>query len=243
MNTNSNVIERPDAAIEDLTNNQGQADMDGVMVKVSRQAVDEVLTWIASLPNTTTEDGFAGELDFKPWSGGKQAPDDWDGGNVLLFNGDQRSHNFSWEKNGTVNCVIGYRTALSPSPSGDVVEALAQFLHDEGGFDEAWIATWPAHPNDTGQRGGGYVKLVPIDVQAKFRDVAKRLAGQFLTTPQHTTSPDALLREVRIALNPLALGWRGGSVTKTLTEDQWAELGRIKGRIDQHLQPPVQGEG
>lgn len=63
----------------------------------------------------------------------------------------------------------------------ETVERVAQFLHDEGGFDEAWSesATWPEHPDDTGQREGGYVRIVPSDVQAKFRDVARRLCLQF----------------------------------------------------------------
>lgn len=67
------------------------------------------------------------------------------------------------------------------SPSDSVREALAieqvaQFLHDEGGFDEASSShTWPEHAADTGQRDGGFVKIVPSDVQAKFRDVARRL--------------------------------------------------------------------
>lgn len=45
-------------AIENLTNHQEQCDMDGVMVKVSRQALDEVLSFLALLsgeknPSTT----------------------------------------------------------------------------------------------------------------------------------------------------------------------------------------------
>jgi len=61
-------------------------------------------------------------------------------------------------------------------PSQRAIERVAQFLHDEGGFDESWSNhTWPEHPDDTGQRDGGFVKIVPVDVQAKFRDVARRL--------------------------------------------------------------------
>lgn len=63
-----------------------------------------------------------------------------------------------------------------PAPSGDEVQRVAQWLHDEGGFMDAWPdRTWPEHPDDTGQRDGGYVKIVPSDVQAHFRDVARRL--------------------------------------------------------------------
>lgn len=61
----------------------------------------------------------------------------------------------------------------------DAVEAVAQWLHDEGGFGDSFSGrTWPEHPDDTGQREGGWVKLVPSDVQAKFRDVARRLLTQ-----------------------------------------------------------------
>lgn len=57
----------------------------------------------------------------------------------------------------------------------DAVEAVAQWLHDEGGFGDSFSGrTWPEHPDDTGQREGGWVKLVPSDVQAKFRDVGRR---------------------------------------------------------------------
>lgn len=57
----------------------------------------------------------------------------------------------------------------------DGVERLAQYLHDEGGFDNAWPDyTWPEHEGDTGQRDGGWVRIVPSDVQAHFRDVARR---------------------------------------------------------------------
>lgn len=58
-----------------------------------------------------------------------------------------------------------------------LIETIAQFLHDEGGFGDAYPDhSWPEHPDDTGQREGGWVKLVPIDAQAQFRDVARRLA-------------------------------------------------------------------
>ena len=66
-------------------------------------------------------------------------------------------------------------------------EEIAQFLHDEGGFDEAWSQhTWPEHADDTGQRDGGWVKIVPSDVQAKFRDVATRLKGWMDRRPERS---------------------------------------------------------
>lgn len=39
---------RPDAAIEQLSRHQTQCDIDGVMVQVSRQALDEVLAYLAA---------------------------------------------------------------------------------------------------------------------------------------------------------------------------------------------------
>lgn len=62
-----------------------------------------------------------------------------------------------------------------PMNREDEVERLAQFLHDEGGFDDAMTGrTWPEHDGDTGLRGDGWVKIVPADVTAHFRDVARR---------------------------------------------------------------------
>lgn len=81
-----------------------------------------------------------------------------------------------------------------PSASGEAgeVERVAQWLHDEGGFDEAWSNhTWPEHRDDTGQRDGGFVRLVPTDVQAKFRDVARRLLlGRAAITALRANAPE-----------------------------------------------------
>jgi len=46
---NCPVHGRPQAAIDNLANHQEQCDMDGVMVKVSRQALDEVLTYVRAI--------------------------------------------------------------------------------------------------------------------------------------------------------------------------------------------------
>ena len=43
------MVTRPDAAIENLTNYQGQADMHGETVIVSRQALDEALAYIKAV--------------------------------------------------------------------------------------------------------------------------------------------------------------------------------------------------
>lgn len=85
--------------------------------------------------------------------------------------------------------AAGQREAVA---AGDQIEELAQFLHDEGGFGDSYPdRTWPEHPDDTGQREGGFVKIVPSDVQAKFRDVARRWLGSRLAIQ----SPDAVVDE------------------------------------------------
>ncbi|MFG1246748.1 hypothetical protein [Xanthobacter flavus] len=75
-----------------------------------------------------------------------------------------------------------------PRSHAEEIEDLAKWLHDEGGFDEAASGgTWPENPDDDGRREGGYVKLVPSYLQAKFRDVARRLLrGRTLA---HTAAP------------------------------------------------------
>lgn len=78
-------------------------------------------------------------------------------------------------------------------------EQIAQFLHDEGGFDDAWSNhTWPEHPDDTGQRDGGFVKIVPKDVQAKFREVAGRLVRGFKLADK-----DTLIRQQQAEITKL----------------------------------------
>lgn len=90
-----------------------------------------------------------------------------------------------------------YTNPPATQPAGDEpvglreeIERAAQWLHDEGGFGDAWTQhTWPEHPDDTGQRDGGFVKIVPSDVQAKFREVATRMLRVFpsaLATPART---------------------------------------------------------
>jgi hypothetical protein len=92
-------------------------------------------------------------------------------------------------------------TVARPSPARDKVleEEVAQFLHDEGGFGDAWShATWPEHSDDTGQRDCGFVKIVPCDVQAKFREVAARLVRGFpalKAQPPSTVGEDATAGE------------------------------------------------
>src|SRR3546814_15723617 len=82
-------------------------------------------------------------------------------------------------------------TDMTEQKDEQFIEQVAQFLHDEGGFDEAWTNhTWPEHSEDTGRRDGGFVKIVPADVQAKFRDIARSLVTGFCLSPTPTTAPD-----------------------------------------------------
>jgi len=61
---------------------------------------------------------------------------------------------------------------------GDLVERLAQWLHDEVEYPDPNFPHhhWPEHPDDTGQRQGGWLKIIPKDTQEQFRDIARRLA-------------------------------------------------------------------
>ena len=92
----------------------------------------------------------------------------------------------------------------------DEVEKLAQFLHDEGGFGDAITGcTWPEHLDDTGRRENGWVKIVPSDVQAHFRDVARR----WLATPKASAQgvgEDYVRDTFRIAMVDAARA-RGGA--------------------------------
>lgn len=51
----SDAAARPQAAIANLDNHQVQCDKDGVMIQVSRQALDEVLTYLAATPSRLKE--------------------------------------------------------------------------------------------------------------------------------------------------------------------------------------------
>ena len=89
-------------------------------------------------------------------------------------------------------------TADARTPD-DVVEALAQFLHDEGGFGDSYPdRTWPAHPDDDGRREGGFVKIVPVHAQEHFRDVARRWCRS--KTAALTASGDARERTLLAVL-------------------------------------------
>ena len=59
----------------------------------------------------------------------------------------------------------------------EMVEMLAKWLHDEVEWPEYDYPerSWPEHEGDTGQRGDGWLKIVPPDVCEQFRDIARRL--------------------------------------------------------------------
>jgi len=75
-----------------------------------------------------------------------------------------------------------WQRAMESSPpepvAEDLVERLSQWLHDEVDYPDPHFPqhTWPAHPDDTGQRSGGWLKIIPKDTQEQFRDIARRLA-------------------------------------------------------------------
>lgn len=73
--------------------------------------------------------------------------------------------------------------ASQPAPAADTgqaVEDLAQWLHDEVEWPEYIFPnhTWPLHDKDTGRRDDAFVRLVPMDVVHEFRDIAKRLLSR-----------------------------------------------------------------
>jgi hypothetical protein len=101
-----------------------------------------------------------------------------------------------------VDFIAALATPATNAPVADV-EWVAQFLHDEGGFGDAWTGhTWPEHPDDTGQREGGFVKIVPSDVQALFRDAARRLLISRQALPIHGEMREALERIVATVNEP-----------------------------------------
>jgi hypothetical protein len=67
------------------------------------------------------------------------------------------------------------------------VEAIATWLHDEVEWPDPDFPdhSWPEHPDDTGQRGDGWLKILPKDTQEQFHEIARRLASRFkFPTPE-----------------------------------------------------------
>lgn len=63
--------------------------------------------------------------------------------------------------------------ATKTTPDALAREAVAKALHDHEGED--W--TWPEHDDDDGYRGGGYVRVTPIDMRLRYRDRADVAIG------------------------------------------------------------------
>lgn len=107
-----------------------------------------------------------------------------------------------------IAAMRAYAAALStPAPDAgqveaELIESIAQWLHDETDHPEAFTQrTWPTHPNDTGQREGGWVKIVPVDVQARFREIAKRLVTGFhLSASPARAEDEGLLEALNLAV-------------------------------------------
>lgn len=77
--------------------------------------------------------------------------------------------------------AIAALKALAKPAGGDVhwtIESLAQWLHDETEHQESYPGChWPEHPDDDGNRDGGFIKIVPKHAQAYFRQMAARCFG------------------------------------------------------------------
>lgn len=99
------------------------ADDQWIAVGVCEYRAADAKWFAGSLPFRLPADHFAyAALDagFEPWGGGDAAPGDWDGGNVLLRNGDRECHIVWWKHHadGTRNSiadVIGYRKRVAPT--------------------------------------------------------------------------------------------------------------------------------
>ncbi|WP_242183311.1 YuiA family protein [Sphingomonas sp. CARO-RG-8B-R24-01] len=101
---------------------------------------------------------------------------------IAYFGGDESTHKATTAVVSAHNATLAH--TARPDTGNEDVERLAQFLHDEGGFGDAMTdRSWPEHADDTGQREGGWVKIVPPDVQAQFRDVARRWLMPRATAP------------------------------------------------------------
>jgi len=89
-----------------------------------------------------------------------------------------------WSHDGDSHDIIAFRL-VSAEPDraeggeglADYRERVAQWLCEEIDWPDPIIGrSWPLHENDSGHRGGGgYVKLQPIDIVERFREIAKRL--------------------------------------------------------------------
>lgn len=127
--------------------------------------------------------------------------------------------------------------SASPARSAEVVEEIAQWLHDEGGFGDSYPdLAWPDHPDDDGRRDGGYVRLVPKHAQAHFRDVARRFVGRFVlaATLQSAQSEISALTNIHACdMNDIALLVLARDDEKARADRAEAELARVTAERDE----------
>lgn len=140
--TPSEIAELPVAAIEQLRDHQRQLDEDGTFVGVSRQAIDEVLTYITALRPPTTDNS---EL-IEPDMSGSFVGDIWFGDPVKRILGTHRWDGAKWERlpgemEGVLNLLAAARTriaALEASIPHDAwragVEAAAKVAEHHDGY-------------------------------------------------------------------------------------------------------------
>ena len=102
------------------------------------------------------------------------------------------------------------------------IEALAQWLHDEVDYPDPDFPnhSWPEHPDDTGQRCDGWLKIIPKNVQEQFRDIAKRLHHHF-TAPSGQAPLGGGVKPLdwREGKNP---DWTGNKFWRGQTAFDWA---------------------
>jgi hypothetical protein len=195
-------------AVEQLARHQQQADADGVMVTVSRQAVDEVvnsineiaislsaapgepcavkpLEWRDHRPDSFPEPAWSAHTPFGFYNIEEVSASDSPAYVVRLH-----AHHFIADKDGLDEAKAAaqadyeqrIRSALVTTPqpaAGWDIEEIAQWLHDETGHPHSYPNhTWPETERDDGQRAGAFVKIVPLHAQEYFRDIARRLVTQ-----------------------------------------------------------------
>lgn len=121
-----------------------------------------------------------------------------------------------------------YLAATKPPLAGDVtdetVERLAAYLCDEHDdeFSPRRNASWPEDENDDGKREGGYVAIQPKHVQARAREIARRI-----------------LAFTRTASPPMPGRGEPEAVTQELVTDLVRECERAMKQRDEALADPT----
>lgn len=126
---------------------------------------------------------------FEPWAGGDSAPDDWDGGDVLLRRG-ACGDGIRWHNVGVDDDIIGYRKRMEPQqqdatparPSDELVERMVAFIKEcANNCDEDAVAILAA--------------LNPDPMIQRARDICKDEFGVIL--PDDAPGMRAVLRGLR----------------------------------------------